>query len=372
MRRAARLALALALVPALGAGQALAQVPAPAPAAEAAPVPAPAPAAAGPFAPAAAVPAVPEDPTPADGPPLVAIDAGHGGRDVGAVGRVPAGTVTGLPPRGANGLRIYEKDVNLDVARRLEGLLQARGYPTLMTRTIDKGGGDLPYRSERADLRTRVAIANRAGADVFVSVHANALTPRHHGTETFRFYATGTAGRLLARSVHEEVVFRLGLADRGVKTAGFYVLKHTAMPAVLLESGFLTNRDDVLTLASPEVRQRIAEGLGAGIDRYVREGGPSEAGPTAEPEPVPIRFWVTAGVFRRSADARERAGLVREAGFEALVKRRRSARLGRDLYHVVTGRFSLLENAKSQRAELSGAGFPGRIGAAEPPAAATS
>ena len=366
MRAVARLALALALVPALCAATALAQEPAP--------VPAPAPPAAGPAVPAptAAVPAVPEDPTPEGGPPLVAIDPGHGGRDVGAIGKVPAGIVTGLPPRGAGGDRIYEKDVNLDVARRLNDLLAARGYPTLMTRSIDKGAGDRPYRSERADLRARVRIANDAGADLFVSIHANALTPRFHGTETYRFSATGTAGVLLAKTVHEEVVFRLGLADRGVKRAGFYVLKYTAMPAVLLESGFLTNRDDVRMLASPEVRQRIAEGLGAGIDRYVREGGPQEAGETAAPEPVPIRFWVTAGAFRRAADARERAAAVRAAGFDAIVRRRASARLGRDLFHVVTGRFSLLENAKAQRAELRAEGFPGKVGRAAPPAAAAA
>jgi N-acetylmuramoyl-L-alanine amidase len=355
------------MVPALAAGTALAQEPPP--------VPAPPPPALGPAAPvpAAAVPSVPEDPNPEGGPPLVAIDPGHGGGDVGAIGRIPAGTVTGLPSRGAQGGKLYEKDVNLDIARRLNDILVARGYPTLMTRTIDKGAGDAPYRTERADLRKRVAMANAAGADLFISIHANAAPARFHGTETYRFYATGTAGRLLARSIHQEVVFRNGLADRGVKTAGFYVLKYTSMPAVLLETGFVTNRNEAQLLAQPEFRARIAEGLGAGIDRYVREGGPVEAGETAAPEPVPIRYWVTAGVFRRAADARERAAAVREAGFDALVRRRPSARHGgRYLYHVVTGRFSLLENAKNRRGELRAAGFPGRVGPAKPPAAAAA
>ncbi len=195
MRRAAGLALALALVPALGAAPALAQEPAPRSARRGRAGPR---ARAGRRRPGRAEPPpsrrCPRTRPPPTGPPLVAIDAGHGGRDVGAVGRVPAGTVTGLPPRGANGLRIYEKDVNLDVARRLDDLLASRGYPTLMTRTIDKGAGDQPYRSERADLRPGSRSPTRAGADLFVSIHANALTPRFHGTETFRFSATGTAG----------------------------------------------------------------------------------------------------------------------------------------------------------------------------------
>ncbi|MDX6555467.1 MAG: N-acetylmuramoyl-L-alanine amidase [Miltoncostaeaceae bacterium] len=371
MRAAGRLALTLALVPALAAGTALAQ--------EAPPVPAPPAPAVGPAVPdpavpdpAAAVTAVPEDPNPEGGPPLVAIDPGHGGGDTGAIGQIPAGTVTGLPARGAIGGKLYEKDVNLDIARRLNDILVARGYPTLMTRTIDKGAGDEPYRSERADLRARVAMANAAGADLFVSIHANAAPPSFHGTETYRFYSTGTAGMLLARSIHEEVVFRNGLADRGVKSAGFYVLKYTSMPAVLLESGFVTNRDEAQLLAQPDFREKIAEGLGAGIDRYVREGGPVEAGETVAPEPVPIRFWVTAGVFRRAADARERAAAAREAGFAALVRGRASARLKRNLYYVVTGRFSLIENARAQRDDLREAGFPGKVGAAKPPAAAAA
>lgn len=349
-------------------GSALAQAPiapaAEAPAEPAAPPPVPAPA---PPADAPAQPAVPEDPS-AGGPlPLVAIDPGHGGRDRGAVGRLPAGSATGLPSR-RGGTRIYEKDVNLDVARRLDGWLRGRGYPTVMTRTTDKGGADRPYRTERADLRARVAVANKAGADLFVSIHANAFTPRNRGTETFRFHATSRAGRLLARSIHEEVVFRLGLPDRGVKPAGFYVLKHTAMPAVLLESAFLSNRRDVLELARPDFRQQVAEGVGAGIERYLRSGGPAEAGPAAAPEELPIRYWVTAGAFRRSAQARLRERRVEALGLDAVVRRRHSGRLGRDLYYVVTGRFALLENAKEHRDELRRLRLPGRVAAAEPPA----
>ncbi len=78
--------------------------------------------------------------------PLVAIDPGHGGSDTGARGVLPPGTQTGMPERfDKDGqTMLYEKDVNLDVAQRLNAFLQARGYPTLMTRTTDLAGGDVP------------------------------------------------------------------------------------------------------------------------------------------------------------------------------------------------------------------------------------
>jgi hypothetical protein len=141
------------------------------------------------------------------------------------------------------------------------------------------------------------------------------------------------------------------------------------MPAVLVESAFLSNPVEVLELARPDVRQRIAEGIGAGIERYLLSGGPAEAGPTADPEALPIRYWVTVGAFRRSAQARRQERRVEELGFDAVVRRRHSERLGRDLYYVVTGRFALLENAKELRDELEELRLPAKVDSAEEPAA---
>lgn len=307
--------------------------------------------------------------------PLIAIDPGHGGRDVGAVGRLPEGTVTGLPER-ADGRRIYEKDVNLDVSQRLDALLRSRGYPTVMTRTQDLAGGDRPYRNVGADLRARVDIANAAEADLFLSIHHNAFRTDSTGTETFHFRAAGPAGRALARAVHEELVFRLRLPDRGVKPAGFFVLRSTAMPAVLVEGGFLSNPDEALLFARPEVRQLVADAVAAGVDRFVREGGlalreapprrPVASLPAPRVAPQPPRYWVTAGSYRRVAPARAQARRVERAGFEAIV-RRREASSGRPLYHVVTGQFVRLANAKRQRAALRGERLPGKIGSAVAP-----
>ncbi|WP_217915674.1 N-acetylmuramoyl-L-alanine amidase family protein [Miltoncostaea marina] len=202
--------------------------------------------------------------------PRVAVDPGHGGADTGAVGRLPAGTPTGMTPRAdAQGRTVlYEKDVNLDIAVRLDAWLRARGARTLMTRTGDLAGGDRPFTTTGADLKARVDMANEAGVELFVSVHNNALGATTSGTETFHYYYSSAAARVLASDVQAAVVAALGLPDRGVKSAGFYVLRHTRMPAILVEGGFLTNPSEALLLASPDVRQRIAEAIGRGVERY--------------------------------------------------------------------------------------------------------
>ncbi len=326
-----------------------------------------------------AEPPVEESPDPNGPLPLVIIDPGHGGRDLGAQGRLPAGTPTGLSARRDRGGRalILEKDVNLDVAVRLDGYLRGRGYPTAMTRTTDRAGGDRPFRSEHADLVARVVAANRAARRhagrraLFISVHSNSLRRSSRGTETFHFYSAGSEARALARAVQREVVFRLGIPDRGVKKAGFFVLRRTRMPAILVEGAFLSNPDEALLLAREDFRQSLAEGVGAGVERHAAARG---AGPGSPPddrpprtEPLRIRYRVTAGVFRRRAAALRRAALARQKGFEAVVRRRRTPRNGRRPHYVVTGQFIFLQNAKRQRGQLRRAGLPGRVGSAAPP-----
>lgn len=212
---------------------------------------------------------------PAGALPYVAIDPGHGDGDTGAVGLLPAGTVTGLTPRvDAQGRpMLLEKDLNLDIAQRLDRYLRARGGRTLLTRTQDLAGGDRPYTGVRDDLRARTDMANEAGVDIFVSVHNNSLGPTTSGTETFAYYSASPAARTLAEEVHAAVVARLGLPDRGVKTAGFYVLRNTAMPAVLVEGGFLSNPAEAAVLAQPATRQSLAEAIGAGIGAWSARGG---------------------------------------------------------------------------------------------------
>lgn len=255
----------------------------------------------------AAIAVVAQGPAIAAALPSVAIDPGHGGADSGAVGEIPAGTETGLPPRVDTSGRVflYEKDVNLDVAQRLAAWLAARGFGTLMTRTADLAGGDRPYTSEGDDLRARVDIANAAGAGLFVSIHQNSASSPASGTETYVFRQASEASRALALAIHQEIVVRLMLPDRGVREAGFYVLRNTAMPSVLVEGAFLSNPADALLLAQPDIRQRLAEGIGAGIARYA---GLVDTGVVQPPVPTKMTISRAGSAITRKAGIDPRRG----------------------------------------------------------------
>ena len=172
------------------------------------------------------------------------IDAGHGGSDPGALG---------------NGLR--ESDINLDVCLRLWRLLEqdtidAQGggsWDVLLTRTAD----------DTVSLQARTDMANAFGAASFLSVHMNAFTsPAANGTETFCFPGLSLApAGLLRNRVQAGALTAWDLTNRGVKEANFFVLRETAMPAALLEGGFITNPGDSETMARPGERQTLAREL---------------------------------------------------------------------------------------------------------------
>lgn len=166
----------------------------------------------------------------------VALNAGHyPGRDPGAIG--PNGT--------------QEADICLIIANKVKSLLP---YDTLVI--------------QEDSLQLICDKANEFEADLFVSVHANAATsPTAHGTETF-FHPSSEAGQELAEAIHEEMT-RIGFTDRGTKTMTFYVLAHTNMPAALVETAFISNKDEESFLASEEGQDRIAQAIAKGIDQYV-------------------------------------------------------------------------------------------------------
>ena len=195
-------------------------------------------------------------PLSADGLPVVprgrfkvVIDPGHGGPDPGAV--------------GIGGLR--ETDVVLDVCLQIARLLQARGVQVLMTRTSEVD----------VDLPPRVALANSSGADLFVSVHANALSmarPDVNGIETFFFEGAGSPYRRLAVALQEQMVaISPGSPDRGVRTGRFFVIRRTVMPSALVEMGFLTGELDSRRLADANFRRRMALALAAGVLNALQE-----------------------------------------------------------------------------------------------------
>lgn len=167
----------------------------------------------------------------------VVIDAGHGGHDRG-----------GIP-----GQRVAEKDMTLDVAQRLRNVLAATGYRVVMTRDSDVF----------VPLGTRVAIANSYRNAIFVCIHFNATQRRGaSGIETY-FYSRDSLS--LASAVHYYVTGGAPSANRGVRRRGYYVLRKTSVPAVLVECGFLTNPTEAAYAQSASYRQKLAEEIAAGV-----------------------------------------------------------------------------------------------------------
>jgi N-acetylmuramoyl-L-alanine amidase len=115
-----------------------------------------------------------------------------------------------------------------------------------------------------------VQLANRLNANLFVSIHANAISmsrPDVNGVETYYY----SSGRALAQTIQNSILQATGAPNRGVRRARFYVLRHTAMPAVLVEVGFVTGRDDAPRLADASYRELMAQAIARGILQYVRQ-----------------------------------------------------------------------------------------------------
>ena len=217
----------------------------------------------------------------------VIVDPGHGGRDPGAI--------------GVGQLR--EKDVNLRLARLLRPRLEARGFEVVMTRDADVA----------LDLEDRTAIAESASGDLFLSIHANASRRRatrgievyyldeNHDRHTMRVAEhengvsrrdldalqlslaslrvseTSVSSSRLARTVHRDLMGGLsrrfrGVRDLGVKQGPFYVLYLSSIPSILVEAGFLTNRDDAKLLRNEKYLASVADQLALGVAHYRSRG----------------------------------------------------------------------------------------------------
>lgn len=182
-------------------------------------------------------------PRPSNGRIVVAIDPGHGGGDVGAVG------IGG----------IQEADIVLAVSQQVARLLEQQGIQAVMTRSDDR----------EIDLQPRVDLAEQVNATLFVSIHANALSldrPDVNGVETY-YYSSGAG---LAETIQRSIISDLNMDDRGVRQARFYVLRRTTMPAVLVEIGFVTGQEDAPRLANPNWQNQMATAIARGILQYLR------------------------------------------------------------------------------------------------------
>lgn len=176
--------------------------------------------------------------------PLVIIDPGHGGQDPGTV--------------GING--VVEKNIVLPISLEVAKELEKQGITVRLTRD----------RDNFISLDGRTDLANNANADLFVSIHANAINlsrPDVNGLETYYY----KSGRRLAEVIHWNVLNNVNIKDRKIRRSRFFVLRHSTMPAVLVEVGFLTGREDSRNLQNSNHRSQIAKAIARGIVQYVKE-----------------------------------------------------------------------------------------------------
>ena len=172
---------------------------------------------------------------------VIVIDAGHGGKDCGAL-------------RG----NITEKQINLDVCLMLQNILQKKGYKVYMTRTDDT------YVS----LEDRTIFTEGINPGAFVSVHVNSCnsdTPM--GIETHYYHEEGIE---LADAVHRNLIKRINTTNRGLLKSRFYVINHTTVPAILVEIGFISNPTERQELITKQRQQATAEGIAEGIIEFLK------------------------------------------------------------------------------------------------------
>ncbi|NYE57785.1 N-acetylmuramoyl-L-alanine amidase [Carboxydothermus ferrireducens] len=180
----------------------------------------------------------------------IVLDPGHGGSDPGTIGKVYG---------------IKEKDVNLDIALKLKGYLEALGAAVYMTRTGDT------YLS----LQQRVDYANDLSADLFLSIHQNSVgSPAYYSTNgTQVYYYPDPSNQLLEKALADKLMSSLnevlGSKNKGIYTdKGYYVIKYTEMPSTLVEVGFLSNAEEEKKLSTPEYRTKAAAALAQGITKW--------------------------------------------------------------------------------------------------------
>jgi len=169
----------------------------------------------------------------------VVLDAGHGGTDYGAI---------------RNG--INEKDINLDVAKRVEAILRHRGVNVYMARTTDVF----------VSLEDRCKYTARVNPNIFVSIHVNScMGTEPRGVETHYYHDNSVP---LANIIHNKLTHAVSSPNRGLFKSRFYVINHTSVPAVLVEIGFISNDRERAALTTPQYKQTIAEAIAEGIIEF--------------------------------------------------------------------------------------------------------
>lgn len=186
---------------------------------------------------------------------VIVVDAGHGGIDP-----------------GANRPGVLEKDINLAIALELKDILNQYGGKVVLSRQADVDlSGECDNEKVKGryhrDLAARVEMVEESDADLFISIHANAVAnAKRHGAEVF-YYANSDTGKALADSIQGELC-NVTQATRLAKSADYFVLRRNKIPAALIEVGYITNMEERMSLQTPEYQRKLAEAIALGIHNY--------------------------------------------------------------------------------------------------------
>jgi N-acetylmuramoyl-L-alanine amidase len=226
---------------------------------------------------------------------LIYLDAGHGGTDGGASG---------------NGLK--EKDLTLDICKRiLEGLKSYDNCTVMMSRSDDS------YPT--LDQRTKEA--NNANADILLSVHINSAAPTARGFESHIYTHSDAGTKAYQNVMHEQILKSMGsgITDRGKKQSNFHMLRESKMKAILTENLFISNSADAKLLGDPDFRQKIAQGHINGLERFLGLKKSSQPPPTAT-KPAGKLYRVQVGAFEDKDNADALAADLLKQGYRPIVK----------------------------------------------------
>lgn len=223
---------------------------------------------------------------------LIYLDAGHGGKDSGAIG---------------NGLK--EKDVTLNICKRIEKGLKAYDCDVMMSRTAD----------DYLTLDQRTIKANQANADILISVHINAATQASgKGFESFIYSHSGSSTQAFQNVMHQEILKSLGsnIIDRGKKRKSLHMVRESKMKAILTENLFISNPTEAALLKNGEYLQRIANGHIMGLEKFL---GLKKIG--TQPPPVNNKIWVVqVGSFEEKKNAQNLAERLMKEGYRPIIK----------------------------------------------------
>ena len=211
----------------------------------------------------------------------VFIDPGHGGVDNGAV---------------QNG--VLEDEINLQISKKIEAKLKAKGVEVKMSR----------YDDTYLSLTDRTYMANKEGSDVFVSIHQNSATNSSaKGIETY-YYSTRQDSKELATDIQNDLIQATNATDRGVKTANYAVIKTASMSSSLVECGFISNPTEAQNLSSSSYQDKVAEGIVNGIMDYLNNNVILNNSGTQKPGDSTTTETVQTGTVKVSNSLNVRSG----------------------------------------------------------------